>query len=341
VKNWAEVAMRDEYLWDRSGEPDPEIQRLEEVLGRLRSKQSTPKWSEESKVRTIPERGRWRGAIAAGVVLVVAASWLVSRPVQTGWNVARIAGAPMVGSHSIHATAQLTVGQALVTDSNSRAKLGVWNIGEVELEPNSRLRLVHARQTGHRLALDRGTLHASIWAPPRLFSVETPAAIAVDLGCEYTLHVDSSGATTLHVIMGWVGFEQDGHESWVPAGAECVTRRGTQPGTPYFLDASDTFRAALARFDFEHDPSALDAILSTARPRDALTLWHLLPKLHGAPRALAYERMAALAPTPAGVTRQGILADDRQMFDRWWDTLNFGDSSLWRIWKGPSPFQTK
>ena len=28
--------MNDDYLWDRSGEPDPEIQRLEELLGTLR-----------------------------------------------------------------------------------------------------------------------------------------------------------------------------------------------------------------------------------------------------------------------------------------------------------------
>ena len=28
--------MNDNYLWDRSGEPDPEVQNLEEILGRLR-----------------------------------------------------------------------------------------------------------------------------------------------------------------------------------------------------------------------------------------------------------------------------------------------------------------
>ena len=28
--------MEDKYLWDRSGEPDPEIQVLEEILGTLR-----------------------------------------------------------------------------------------------------------------------------------------------------------------------------------------------------------------------------------------------------------------------------------------------------------------
>ena len=28
--------MNDDYLWDRTGEPDPEIQQLEQVLGMLR-----------------------------------------------------------------------------------------------------------------------------------------------------------------------------------------------------------------------------------------------------------------------------------------------------------------
>ena len=28
--------MKDNYLWDRSGEPDPEVQKLEEILGTLR-----------------------------------------------------------------------------------------------------------------------------------------------------------------------------------------------------------------------------------------------------------------------------------------------------------------
>ena len=28
--------MSDNYLWDRSGEPDPELQELEEILGALR-----------------------------------------------------------------------------------------------------------------------------------------------------------------------------------------------------------------------------------------------------------------------------------------------------------------
>ena len=337
--------MSDEYLWDRSGEADPDIERLEHVLSRLRAPQPPPEWRPQSNVHTIAVRSawdrRWRGAMAAGVALVVVASWLVSRPVSIGWKVASVAGVPLAGSHPIRTAGRLAVGEALVTDGGSRARLEVGNIGEVELEPNSRLRLVRAHHLDHRLALDRGMLHAMIWAPPRLFSVETPAAVAVDFGCAYTLTVDDAGTTTLHVTMGWVGFEQDGRESWVPAGAACVAHADKRPGTPYFVDASEAFRAALARLDFEHDGSALAAVLALARPRDALTLWHLLPKTAGAAQERIFDRMANLAPPPAGVTREGALRGDRRMLDSWWDVLGYGDSSWWRIWKGPSPFAAK
>src|SRR5690348_11079825 len=161
--------MSDDYLWDRSGEPDPEIQRLEEVLGVLRSKRPAVEWPVQPKIRVMPGgegrwgRSYWQGAIAASIALVIGAAWLATRPVGNGWKVARVAGAPLVGSSPIRETGQLRVGEWIETDARSRATLTVTNIGELELEPNSRLGLVRARQTGHRLALAHGIMHASIW----------------------------------------------------------------------------------------------------------------------------------------------------------------------------------
>src|SRR5207253_7821011 len=127
----------------------------------------------------------------------------------------------------------------LETDSSSRAKISVGRIGQVEVDPNTRLRLVQTRLTEHRLALARGRMQARIWAPPRLFFVDTPSAEAVDLGCAYTLAVDDAGGSLLQVTSGYVAFVRDGRESKVPAGAVCVTRPGIGPGTPYFADASE------------------------------------------------------------------------------------------------------
>ena len=266
---------------------------------------------------------------AAGVILSIAliGLWLYSRESRPFWEVARINGNPRIGSSRIDKTGRLAVGQWLETDGSSRARIEVSSIGQVEVDPNTRIRLVETKPTEHRLELAQGRMSARIWAPPRLFFVDTPSAVAADLGCAYTLEVDDKGVGILHVTSGWVALQLKERESMVPAGASCATQPGVGPGTPYFSDATEEFRNALFRFDFEArgDASAktmnLESILSQARPRDTLTLWHLLERVEGDHRSRVYDRLAALGPPPAGVTRDGVLRLDETMVQNWKDHL--------------------
>src|SRR2546430_219327 len=98
------------------------------------------------------------------------------------WEVMRVAGLPLVGSSPLGATGALQVGQWLETDDSSRAVILVGDIGHVEVKPDTRIRLVRAQRSEHRLALERGEIYAKVDAPPRLFFVDTPAGTAVDLG---------------------------------------------------------------------------------------------------------------------------------------------------------------
>jgi hypothetical protein len=267
-------------------------------------------------------RRAFAAACAVAVVAVVAGlAWFYIRASRPSWDVARIEGAPRIASDSIGERGHLAVGQWLETDAASRAEIAVANIGEVEVEPNTRVRLVETKMTEHRLELARGTLHARIWAPPRLFFVNTPSAVAADLGCAYTLEVDDAGRSLLHVTSGYVALEAGERESIVPAGAACLTKPGTGPGTPFFEDAPEEFVGALAKLDFDGDRASLDAVLKGARPRDTLTLWHLLSRVGHEDRERVYDRLAALAPPPEGVTREGIVNLDRAMLDAWKDNL--------------------
>ncbi len=357
----------DDYLWDRSGEPDREVEHLERLLSSMREELPAPDFPSavgEARataadwwprpVRPAPPRpvGRplvaWRPAFAAVAALAViaCAAWLAWRAAGGGWQVERLAGTPRIGWRSVGGNATLAVGQWLTTDASSRAKIAVGWIGEVEVRPNTRIRLVRARPTDHRLALQRGAVEATIWSRPRLFFIETPAGVAVDLGCSYVLQVDEAGAGKLRVTSGWVAFERGGRESVVPAGAVCVTRPRVGPGTPYFEDARGPFRLALARLDFEPlDPlrrrAALDSVLVEARERDAFTLWHLLGRVGSGDRELVYRRLAALVPPPAGVTREGILRGDRGMLDRWWNAFGLGETTWWRMWEGKWPIRSR
>lgn len=347
-----ERQMKNDYLWDRSGEPDAEVARLENALAKFRHAGTAPVWPQAVPARDRKTAWRirdfrlWLGfAVAAASALLLFSIWRASRnttPVTlSAWEVENVAGTPRIGRTTIGKQAsapRLGIGQTLVTDERSRASIAVSTVGRVEIEPRTRLRLVESASSRTRLSLERGTIHAMIWASPGEFAVDTPSALAVDLGCAYTLHVDDNGAGLLRTTMGWVGFKFNGRDAFVPAGAVGATRPGVGPGTPYYEDASAEFRAALEKFDFakmspEQRSAQLATILAQARKQDALTLWHLLSRTDGADRARVFDRLSGLVPAPAGVTRDGVLQLDQKMLDAWWNELGLGDISMWRYWE--------
>ncbi|HYX30445.1 MAG TPA: zf-HC2 domain-containing protein [Pyrinomonadaceae bacterium] len=261
-------------------------------------------------------------AIAASIILILTAALVLLHPNKTAgeWNVARLDGAPRIDFQTVSGDGKIAVGQWLETDATSRAKIDVAAIGSVEVDPNSRVRLLEANSDEHRLELARGRLSAHISAPPRLFFVDTPSGVAEDLGCAYTLEVNDEGDSILHVTLGWVALQLIDRESSVPAGAACAMKKGYGPGTPYFEDATQAFKMALSKFDFGNEDeraAALATILREARPRDAMTLWYLLIHVKPADRAGVYDRMTALVPAPQDVTRDGVLNLDPHMLSSW------------------------
>jgi hypothetical protein len=249
--------------------------------------------------------------IAALLVLCAAsAGWLLmSRHIAATWTLVAGEGPSRV----FHA------GESLVPASAARFEVG--RIGTVDVASGSRVRLLVARAGEHRLALDRGTISAAVNAPPRLFIVETPSGTAVDLGCAYTLEVDSAGNSSIHVTLGWVSFEDKGQESLIPAGMRANTLRGGVVGTPFRDDAPDSLRHAVASYDEDPDDSTLVIVLRTARRVDAVTLWHLVPRASGAQRDMVVSRLLTLVPPPTGVTPEAILRNDRAAMQLYWEQL--------------------
>lgn len=266
----------------------------------------------------------WRLAFAASAILALAgaAVWTAVHRSDTRWDVVRIGGSPVVNEKHIDGQGRIGAGEWIETDARSIASVKVGAIGSVEVEPNTRLRVVTARPGEHRLALARGEIRAKISAPPRLFFVDTGSGEAVDLGCEYTLDVDENGFDLLRVTRGWVSFHWKGLESLVPAGASCRTHPGIGPGIPYFDDAPESLRRAVDAFSFEKaGDDALSVTLAQARVRDTLTLWHLLSRVKMDDRTRVYDRIAALTPVPAGVSREQALKLDPDTLSRWKDEL--------------------
>ena len=352
--------LKNDYLWDGSGEPDAAVVKLERALGKFRHAGRAPELPEglaEARASKETLRGTrlwFQFAAVAASALIVLSVWSGLRlPSEmrasggVGWGVEQVAGAPRLGTKSIGRPGEkgtLRIGQTLETDRDSRASIKVSDVGQVDIDPQTRLRLAESRSSRTRLELERGTIHAMIWAPPGEFLVDTPSALAVDLGCAYTLQVDDSGAGLLRTRMGWVGFRLNGREAFIPAGAVGETRPGIGPGTPYFEDASEEFRVALRQFDFaklidEERSAQLRIVLAEARKADVLTLWHLLSRASVVDRGRVFDGLNASVPAPEGVTREGIVHSEHAMLDAWWNGLGFDDIGVWRKWEKTEFYQ--
>ena len=174
------------------------------------------------------ERRPWlRATVAATALTVITVLVLyLVHPGSAEWRVESLEGSPRVGDRSASPGTALRRGELLETDGESTARLAFDRIGTIDVLPGTRVRVVSANEARQRLTLERGTISARIVAPPRALEVQTPSALAVDLGCSYTLAVDEAGASLLRVASGWVELRSGDRKSLVPAGWEC-------PGTAW------------------------------------------------------------------------------------------------------------
>jgi hypothetical protein len=113
------------------------------------------------------------------------------------------------------------------------------------------------------------------------------------------------------------------------------------PGTPSYDDADQMFHRALDTIDLERDDvrrrEALRVVLDRARERDAMTLWHLIPRVPIVDRGRVVDALALGVAMPAVVTRDAVMRLDRAALDQWWNALGLLDVNWWRTWKGAVP----
>ena len=264
----------DAYLWDRTGEPDEDVQRLEALLAPLAHDGRVP-------VRLVSPPRRRRGRLAVAAVLAVGLG-------LGSWALWREPGTPPLAllRRSLTAGTERLGEDAWIDADAGDVELALGErMGRITLEAGGRLQVRRLDAEVTRLYLDRGRLEASIAADvrPRFFQVDTPATRCVDLGCRYTLEVDENGGAFVDVLTGRVAFESRGDEVYVPANATCRASRDGRAGTPRFRDTPAELVEALDAYDAAAGGEA-DARLRFAqavcdrsqRVEDTLGVWHLL-----------------------------------------------------------------
>lgn len=336
------VPGHDDYLWDRSGPVDAEVAALERLL-------ASQRWQAQARKRSTPHARkpeharrarRWRIALAAAAVFAMVAvgvrGWYAHRlqwPAQQAWQIAAVEGEARIDGRGIDAAARLAPGAMLETGAG-RVRLRAARIGEVVVGEDSAFRIVETRGGRHRTQLRHGSLWARVWAPPGAFGVATPSGDVLDLGCEFILHANADGSGALAVRSGWVQVDNAWREVLVPQGARVEFAAPGRPGTPYDEGASAVFVAALRALDAQDptdapDAAAARALAAAARPQDAISLLSLLrtrPQLADGP---VFDRMSAMMPTEATVSRAAVRAQLPNATEPWWKALPYPRIKRW------------
>jgi hypothetical protein len=310
------MSERNDYLWDPSENPDPEVVRLEQALEEFRF---DPNKGARLVLPSQRPRGRRIFLAAAAIVTIVGGvvgTWRYSK--ADPWTVETITGNPRV---TRGANGRIAAGGLVVTDANSSARIAVGGVGVADVGPGSTVEVLRTDDGEHRLALERGILHASIWARPRFFVVETPAATAVDLGCVYTLSVDSAGTGMLAVTVGEVQLASGAPGVLVAAGT-AARIYPTHVGLPFPINATAAFRNAVRLADETAlSDSIVDVLLRESDVQGTITLFHLLRRESPTMRSRTYDRLSTLVSPPPGVTREAVANLDSAAMTELMDAL--------------------
>ena len=291
----------------------------------------------DSRRKTFVLKGKYRKSgwfFASAVVIAIVLGIVVgvlyySQQTSEFWSVDNLAGMPVIGSQNLTNHGIIKTGEWLQTNSVSRARLNVGSVGEVDIQPNSKVKLIKSDKNEYKILLNEGKIHAVIWSSPGMFTVETPFATAIDLGCIYTIEVNKDGSGSLKVISGCVELKSGNTKSLIPADAMCKTDKTFGTGTPYFNDATTEFKDALNDFDQNKDKSsALSILLKESRKKDALTLWHILTKVKDNEKQETYKRIAELVNIPSNITSRGIINGDKEMMSALRKALGYSDKLL-------------
>ncbi|MEZ4368351.1 MAG: FecR family protein [Kofleriaceae bacterium] len=268
----ASAKLGDDYLWDGQGAPDADVLALERALAPLAMSSATT--DELAAARRRRRRRLGAGGVGALLAAAALAALLASRRSPEppcarshGFAFTVTSGVARCGGGAI-ARGELAPGATLETTA-AEVRLTIADIGEAQVAPGSVVELASTGPREHRLRLVRGAMHARVDAVPRIFVVETPAAVATDLGCEYTLQVEPDGHGELVVLSGAVELTSSRGPVSVPAGMRSRLVPGMGGTAPLRDDAPAALGEAVATGVVS--PATIEAL----RAEDAVTWLHL------------------------------------------------------------------
>lgn len=238
--------------------------------------------------------------------------------INSPWKVRTITGNVLINGQ-IRTNERWEENESMVTDSYSKAVINVPKTGRIEVDPNSFLILLRAKDNGNRIKFLKGSIRVINSNLLPYLTIEIENFLIYDRGGTFEITIDDNSYTNVTVEYGYLEIEQKGRKFFVDEGYTCQIRPNTHPGIPHRVDAPDELKSEIRKLDYEGGgDESVQKIISIATESDMLTLLGLIPKSSESYRAVLFNKISAYYPPPPGVTLEGIVKLDPDMLEKWW-----------------------
>ncbi len=260
-----------------------------------------------------PELFKKIGYAILGLTVIIIAYIFITSP-SSGWEVIQVSGQPKYDNSIMVKGDGFSSESNIETDANSSVTVAIPEMGRFLIDNSS---IVSRTKNSNEVKVDKGQIRKFEGDASDILTVLTPLATFTELykGGAFRLHVDENGMCKLIVESGWVIVNIKDFDSYVPKNFGCLITRGKY-AIPYPSDSSPQLISLLENFSGINDPS-VGTILSLMTTKETLSLWHIIQLISTENRSIAFDRLNELVPTPAGVTKAGILALNKTMLLDW------------------------
>jgi hypothetical protein len=323
-----------------------------EIVNKKNFQKKILKERERQETKLKASRGALRKSITSKEMLSRSLTYAVNRPVQldltkallvilpiimiiasyyiydmqknnSPWNIQLIDGTITINGMANN-SGKISEGESLNTDSKSRLIVNVPQIGKLQVDSNTTIVVEKAKDGNNRVALKRGSIKIINSALMPDLTIALNNSFILDHGGVFSIAADESDNMKVNVEFGFVEIGYKNESYFVKEGYICEIKNNFRPGIPYRLNASDTLKNEVEKYDYENGgDDSIQKIISAANKEDMLTLLALIPNTSKLQRQILFQAVANHFPPPAGITRMGIIKADSEMLNKWWEDIEW------------------
>lgn len=315
-----------EYLWERTGEADPEIAALETLLAPARLRAPVPRIEEGPSPATARRFALFAAAACIALVVTMIAVLAPRRPASVAvgeWTVvmkdATLSDAERVTLKVAISERRLTIGE---TGSAELRAAGGESV--VVCAPGAVIDLVETPEGATRVRLVSGELYTQRTAARAPYELEVNGVrLVVRDGAQCMVRIGGDGGATVETKDGSVDIGWDARGGRLGAVTVCriggegevSTPRsaGATAGVRDALDGFDALRSVVMR-DERPREEALEAVLRGAGSGDGVMLWNLAVSLPMHDRPRVWARIEEVYPGVATAILSGKVDAEGEAF---------------------------